>query len=343
MDFRDGTTEYGIVPRVDSVLTDDYSLEEILAEYGGSREQQILRDVEREVMEAAAEADPTPEAAPSVETPAPAAAEPPARPAPRKMRPFKKAAGEPSSAEEREQEALRGRQEARDKLLAQAVDLEKLEKEYPAPRPITLTDVVGSTVDAVMEEQEEILLNPRHGLFSRRKVEDTEQLYASPEPETEPDPEPIGPEKELSVCAADYREAYRRRKRRLLPAVLTALLPTAALTAEYYGVTIPYWSGDLRIQSIALLVCLLLTAVLCRSVLGKSLAMLPKKRCVSEMLVSLGALVAAGDCVVCLLSAERTAVQPYAAVACFALVFAQWGICRESRGMYDTFRGSPGR
>jgi len=42
--------------------------------------------------------------------------------------------------------------------------------------------------------------------------------------------------------------------------------------------------------------------------------------------------------VVCLLSAERTAVQPYAAVACFALVFAQWGICRESRGMYDTFR-----
>ena len=33
MDFRDGTTEYGIVPRVDSVLDDDYSLEEILAEF----------------------------------------------------------------------------------------------------------------------------------------------------------------------------------------------------------------------------------------------------------------------------------------------------------------------
>jgi len=52
-----------------------------------------------------------------------------------------------------------------------------------APKPITLEDVVGSTVDAVMQEEEEVRLKkPKKGLFSRRKIEETEQLYDSPAP-----------------------------------------------------------------------------------------------------------------------------------------------------------------
>ena len=159
-----------------------------------------------------------------------------------------------------------------------------------------------------------------------------------PAPDPEPDPEPIGLEKELSVCSVDYREAYRRRRRMLIPAIFVALLPTAALLTEQYGVEIPYWSGDLWFQSIALLICLVLTALLCASVFVKGFSMLGKKRCVSELLVSLATLVAVGDCVIYLTLPERTAVQPYAAVVCLSLVFAQWGICRETRGMYDTFR-----
>ena len=128
---------------------EDFSLEEILAEYGAGREQQILRDVER----AAAPEIPSEEPAP-VKEPVPGKEPEPEREA-------------PDPEEERE----RARQEARDRLLAQAVDLEKLERELPrAPRPISLEEVVGSTVDAVMEERQEPLLKPRQGLFSRRKL-----------------------------------------------------------------------------------------------------------------------------------------------------------------------------
>ena len=160
----------------DAFLTDvpageeEFSLEEILAEYGGSRSQKLMEDVERTV-----EPPPAEEKTPAEKTPE-----------------------EPDPAEQT-------RARARDKLLAQAVDLEKLERELPRPpQPVSLEEVVGSTVEAVMEEREP-LLKPRRSLFSRRKLEDTEQLPTPPEPE-EVVAEPIGPEMELSEAAAALRE-----------------------------------------------------------------------------------------------------------------------------------------
>ena len=138
------TTKYG-APLTDvPPLAEEFSLEEILAEYGGSREQRIMEDVEQAVRET--EPSPAPE-----EPPAP----PPRRTAPKKPEP---------------------------------------EVIPESPRPISLEEVVGSTVDAVMEENAEPLLKPRRGLFSRRKLEETEELYDSPAPEPEPEIEPIGPE-----------------------------------------------------------------------------------------------------------------------------------------------------
>ena len=62
---------------------------------------------------------------------------------------------------------------------------------------------MGSTVDAVMEEEaQEPLLRPRRGLFSRKRLVETEELYAPPEPEEAPEEIPeidtIGPEPELA-------------------------------------------------------------------------------------------------------------------------------------------------
>lgn len=300
MDFKDGKTEYGEVPTVPPIYDDDYSLEEILAEFGGSRQQKIMEDVEREI-----EPEPSADVAPESEK----AARPP------RKKHKEKPAPPPEPVEP--------------------------EVELPEPpRPISLEEVVGSTVSAVMEEQQEPLLRPRRGLFSRRKLEETEQLYASMEIEAEPEPEeePIGPEKEPSVAAACYREAYRRQKKMLLPAWLIAVIPTGLMVAEQYGVVIPYWTGDLRFQSIVLLTCLALLSVLCRSVYVRGVSMLLEKRCVSELLAALAALAALGDCVVCLAVPTRTAVSSYGAVACMSLAFAQWGVCRGNRGLYDTFR-----
>lgn len=300
----------------------DFSLEEILAEYGGSLEQQMLRDVEKEL-----EPEPAPEPAPRPE---------PKKPAPPPEKPPEKAPA-PDPAEKAEQ----ARREARDKLLAQAVDLEKLERELPrAPRPISLEEMVGITVDAVMEEEQEPLLRPRRGLFSRRKLEETEELYPPPEPEPEPEVEPIGPELDPADAAADYREEYKARRGALTPSLLIALVPTALLGLERYGLTVPYWSGDARVQSILLLACLAVVALLCRGVFAKGFSMLARRRCTSELLISISVLAAAADCAARLLLAERSGAMPYGSVTCLALVFAQWGVSRESRGMYDTFRAA---
>ena len=313
---------------------EEYSLEEILAEYGGSLEQQMLRGVEQELEQPSG---PEPQkAAPPPEEPQEKA--PPAESAPEKAAPPE----EPQEkAPDPAEQAELARQEARDKLLAQAVDLEKLERELPrAPRPISLEEVVGSTVDAVMEEGREPLLRPRRGLFSRRKLEETEELYAPPEPEPEPEIEPIGPEEDLLDAAADCREDYKARRGVLTPALLIALVPTVLLGLEQYGLTVPVWSGDAQAQTILLLVCLAIDAVLCRAVFGKAFSMVARKRCVSELLITVSTLLAAADCAARLLLEERSAAMPYASVACLALVFAQWGISRESRGMYDMFHAA---
>ena len=216
-----------------------------------------------------------------------------------------------------------------------------MEKELPrAPRPISLEEVVSSTVDAVMHDHLEPLLKPKRGLFSRRKLEDTETLYAPPEPEPEPEPEPIGPEEDLCNAAADWRERYQAARGPLIPALLIALVPTVLAAVEKYGVTVPMWSGDIRFQSIVVLTCLALNMLLCRSVFKKGFMMVARKRCVSELLISISALAAAADCGACLLLAGRTAVPPYGGAACLALVFAQWGVSRECRGMYDMFRAA---
>ena len=91
---------------------EDFSLEEILAEYGAGREQQILRDVER----AAAPEIPSEEPAP-VKEPVPGKEPEPEREA-------------PDPEEERE----RARQEARDRLLA-------------AVEPVGTEVVMGSGVE----------------------------------------------------------------------------------------------------------------------------------------------------------------------------------------------------
>ena len=116
-----------------------FSLEEILAEYGAGREQRLMEAVEQEVLreESPRQAPPDP---PRTEQPAPAPERPPAprtrgeRTAPAERGPAAPVRTEPPApAEPRREEA---RQE-----------------ELPRPpRPVTLEDVVGSTVDAVMEE-----------------------------------------------------------------------------------------------------------------------------------------------------------------------------------------------
>lgn len=289
---------------------EEYSLEEILAEFGGGLEQTLLRQPA-----GAEEAEPVPAASrpemPDVPPPPAAAPEiPAAAPAAREA--------------------------------AAIPPLNMLDTALPKPpRPVTLEDMVGSTVDAVMEETSETQPPPkRRGLFSRKPLEETEQLppEMEPEMEPEPEPEPIGPEPELFQQAAACRRAFHRRRQSLPAAVVVALVPTALLVLERLGVAVPGWSGDPRRQTFVLLACLTVTALLCRHVFLKAAKLLARGRCSGELLIALSAPVSAADCVCRLMEKARTETMPYAAVSCLALAFALWACKRESGGMYDTFR-----
>lgn len=110
------------------------------------------------------------------------------------------------------------------------------------------------------------------------------------------------------------------------------------MAAEQSGVTVPFWTGDRQIQGVAMLACLLIELVLCWHVPVYAIRKLSEKRCVSALLVSLAVVAAVVDCALWLLVPGRGEALPYTAAAGLALCFAQWGISRESRGSYDSFR-----
>lgn len=286
------TTEYETLSGVGA--EGEFSLEDILAEYGGGRKQAILRDVETVV-----EPDPEPEL-------------PPEEPE------------EPVLPTEKEEPAVEP-----------AVP--------PAPRPVTLEEVVGNTVSAVMEEQQEPLLikKTRRGLFSRKPIEDTEQLYPPLEEEEPEEDEPDLPAEEevdLEEAAELWRERYQNRRGLVPAAFAMALVPIVVQAAERYGIIIPWWSDSLGNQALALLACLVLTSLLTWYVFVEAVQMLRKRRCTGEVLTAAAALLSALDCGTVFLLKNRTPVAPYAAVACAALAFAALGQTRKCRAMYDTFR-----
>ena len=215
-------------------------------------------------------------------------------------------------------------------------------EELPA-RFLSLEDLVGSTVNSVMDEQEEPILKPRRGLFSRRKqLEETEQFYdpadAPPPPPPPTEADSIGTEPELSEAAAECRERVQRRRAPLVWAFLTALVPLGLLAAEQYGCRIPWWSGEPAHQGAVMAACLLLDLILCRQVAVYGVQRLARRRFVSALPAFLAALAALADCLLWLLTESRGTVLPYAPAAGLALCFAQLGICRESQGSYQSFR-----
>ena len=326
-------TEYGTGTWDTPPSDEDYTLEEILAEYGSSRQQKILEEVERET----APAEPDAQAESAFDQPSnPETTETVPSPAPKSAR---------TLWEERTAAALRERDSGEPS--EESTEPEETPQTDDGPEPeatrfLSLEELVGTTVGAVMEEHQETLLKPKRGLFSRKRQEETEQLYDSMAPAVEPvkpltEAERIGEEPELSEVASEERATYKSRHRSLGLAFFTALVPLAAMTAEQHGVMVPFWTGDEQIQGVAMLTCLLIELVLCWQVPAYGLRKLSEKRCVSALLVSLAALAAAADCALWLFVPGRGEALPYTAAAGLALCFTQWGISRESRGSYDSF------
>lgn len=310
----------------------EFSLEEILAEYGGSRQQQILDEVEQD-LSAAQKTDVNPlekDGTLEKESAADGAVDldTDLDPSPPKE-PMIQAEATPPPEEPSDSGA------APPPVLTE-------EELPPPPQPVSIELAVGQTVDSVMEEYEEQPPEKRfrRGLFSRKKFEDTEQLFAPPEPPPEPEPEeePIGFEESLEDAAKISLKAYHRMHRPLVAAVIPALILLAPQIAQYFGYEIPFWTGDLILQSILSAVALILMCILCHSVFTRGFSRLMKHCFTGELLMAFSAIAALLDCAARIWLPSRSDVPLYALPACVGLLFGQWGCAQREKGRYDTFR-----
>ncbi|MBQ7681615.1 MAG: hypothetical protein IJT31_05330, partial [Oscillibacter sp.] len=193
------------------------------------------------------------------------------------------------------------------------------------PRSVSLEEVVGNTVDAVKADAVLEGRGARRSLFSRRRLEDTEDEL--PEPVH---PEIVGPEPDLKTAAEEARREYVKRVEGLLPALVPALLPLLVLILETIGMRFPFLTGNMILRPLLLFGCLCAALWLCRSVFTDT-------RCTGTFLCGVSAVAAALDCLTMPFLHGRSMAEPYGAVACLALLAAKLGSSLESHGTYDTF------
>ena len=307
-DAEDLTAGTGVSPE------GDFSLEEILAEYGGSRRQHILEEVEEET-------------APDngVETASQPEEEDAVLPDP--------------SGEVSEPEA--------DASLAVSQEPQEANPEEvlpPPPRPVSIEKAVGQTVGDVMEERESQMAEhrPRRGLFSRKKMvpEETERLYEPPGPPPEPEPEepPIGPEESLDTAMKGALNHWRRSRRPLSAAAAVSLLLLAPQAVEAAGYTVPLWTGDARLQTVVSAAALILMCILCRRVFIRGFSRLVHKFFTGELLLAASAIASLLDCAARLWLPAHSDAPLYALPACVGLLFGQWGCSQREKARCDTFR-----
>ena len=212
---------------------------------------------------------------------------------------------------------------------------EARQEELPRPpRPVTLEDVVGSTVDAVMEERREPLLRPRRGLFSRRGWWRPSSSMTRRSPSR----------RSCRRSRPSARSRLWRRRRRsigrrrsgagapLAAAMLASLLPAVPMALEAYGWEIAWWTGNTALQCGVMLACLAAVALLGRHVIAGAIRQLAHRRCTADLLAAVSLAAMAADCGARLLLPGRSPVPCYAPVGCFAMAFAMWGGARGEPG-----------
>lgn len=213
------------------------------------------------------------------------------------------------------------------------------------PESMSLQDVLAQTVQTVLNEQahEPILpeQEPRRGLFSRKKLQETEELYTRTDADTadgdEDEPEP--PERPIAETLSHHRTRLAALRRVCRALSILGAVMWAALLLDFFGVMPQVYTDDPLLHALPHLVLEVLACVIARGVFVSAWNKLREKTISYELLASLLCLVTLCDTALYLLSDARHAGStPFHALAVLTLLAASLGQYFYERGMYDTFR-----
>ncbi len=231
------------------------------------------------------------------------------------------------------------------------------------PDTVSLQDVLESTVQSVLdegsaEEPPELLPPRRRWLFSRKKMRDTEQLYAPAEQEREKAPEEAenieepedfftedfgerddSPEPDAASLAADYRGDARAGLRSARAALSVTALSWCALLLDHFALMPALFAEEKLLNCLPFFILELLVCVLGRDVFVYAFEQLRARTVTYELLSSLACVVTLADTAIDFFLPERAALAPpFHAVAMLGMTAALYGRALLFGALYDTFR-----
>lgn len=227
-----------------------------------------------------------------------------------------------------------------------AADMGPERQEPLAPEPVSLEDVVASTVDAVKEEQEqyqEKLRRRLEKLRRRKEPRPTKRREPSgqhplPEPAEEPSP---------AEAANWHKRRLRECRRSLLLATPVVVLLWLPWVLEHFGIQTPFFSESADNAALCVLIAQALASILCWPVYRAAVDGFRDRAWTIYATTLLTTTVTIFDEMTLLLLPGRCDEAPLGGIAAVLSLFSLWGLTNYHRGMGETFRtaavGEPNR
>lgn len=215
------------------------------------------------------------------------------------------------------------------------------------PKSMSLQDILAQTVQEALSEREDTIIEeepPRRGLFSRRKMRDTEQLYDDAEEEEDEEeafeePEPELPEPPLTETLSDYRvQLSGATKARRGAGIFTLLLCVMAVL-EHFSILPEAYTADPMIRALPLLAVEAIVCAIGWRIFAGALRSLKQGKVTSGFLTMLLCLVTLLDTALYAFLPARAALSlPLPVLGAMSVYCALLGESLRLHSMYDTFR-----
>lgn len=201
---------------------------------------------------------------------------------------------------------------------------------------VSMEDIVASTVDAVKEDQERRQEKFRKKLEKQRKrtappVKRREPAARHPLPEVDSEPP-------MNETASRHKRRYYGCRRSLLLALPILLLLWAPWVLTQAGIAVPFFCDSGGNADLCVLIPQALICVLGWPVFRAAQEGLWDGGCTVYLLAAAANVVTLLDEMTLLFLPGRTAAAPVGGVAAMAMLFSLWGLTSYHKGMWETFK-----